>query len=215
MPPPPPPYSSGRLTPMNPALPASAHSASVRPPDAGLLQEVGLPVAGAEVGHRRPQRPQLVALVEVQASRVPSGSITASTAPASTCAPTTTSRERTTPAVGGHNGVLHLHRLEHQQRLPGAHLVARRPRARRSPCRASARPASPPRRGPRVREAGQRRQRHRPAVARRRPPCRRPAPPPRRCSTPATSRTTSSGVADTQDDVVAALDQQRRCRACR
>ena len=32
VPPPPPPYSSGRLTPMKPALPASAHSASVRPP---------------------------------------------------------------------------------------------------------------------------------------------------------------------------------------
>ena len=117
--------------------------------------------------------------------------------------------------------VLHLHRLQPQQRL--ARRAPRRPRRRRAgrPCPASARAATPPRPGGRVGEA-----RH-----------RRPAPPSRArsphrtdrgsCATanrrrsPPTSRTTASGVASTSADVrragqavpgVPVLDRRARSR---
>ena len=200
MPPPPPPYSSGRLTPRKPALPASAHSASVRPPAAGLLQEVGLPVPGAEVGDRRAQRPQLVALVEVQ--RHCSPSITASTRAGVHLMPPGrrpgSAPRRAAPATTGCCIFIASSTSSGWPALDG---VAHRHVHRGRPCRASARRASP-RRPAAATASGNRgsaRSGHRPAV-----PvdvrCRRPrcAEVRRRCSTPATSSTTSSGVADTR-----------------
>ena len=164
----------------------------------GLLQEVGLPVAGAEVGHRRAQRPQLVALVEVQRHAL-SCSITASTVPASTWAPGTTSRERTTPAAGATTGCCIFIASSTSSGCPARHRVAlgHVHGGDRAGHRRDQRALGDRGRG--VGEAGQRPQRAPTSRRPRRPPSGLSAPNVRRrCSTPATSRTTSSGVADTR-----------------
>src|SRR4051794_6515882 len=166
---------------------------------AGLPQEVLLPVPGAQVGHGRPQRPQLVALVEVERhAPAPSCSITASNAPASTWAPTATVRERTAPGAGATTGCCIFIASSTSSGCPA------RTVSPSATCRATTAPGIGAMSEPSCTAAA--------ASGKRGTACRltdQPSPSTstqgpsaptirRRRSTPSTSRTTSSGLADTR-----------------
>jgi hypothetical protein len=107
-PPPPPPCSSGRLTPMNPSLPASCHSSR-----SGSWRRARSPAYGGRSAHPAPPRPlrsRAAPASRRSSRRLPRISFssldtTASRAPVSTVWPASTRSSVSTPSDGGRSGV--------------------------------------------------------------------------------------------------------------